>query len=214
MTQEPLYDAPTPEELEFAKRPPLARRTQLDHLPSLSQVRTDAGNAAEVTLQQYQALVAWSEEYGLDVEAGQACFMYGLPYVTERGAVANAARDPDYDGYEVRRLSDAEKEDLGFQAADIIWECAVAHKDRALPTTELGVVQADERQQQLDKIVRNLERDPKTRNWSRDQVERVASERAAYTPLFGRPTLMARARAIRRAHLLAFPLRRRDGGAP
>lgn len=132
-----------------------------------------------------RALVLYGQKYGLDPYAGELIYYYGQPYVTEKGAVHIAVRSGRYRGHAVSIVPPEERKAMGLQDGDMAYRCEVWVKDVEQPVVEFGEVTAREVQ----------------------EVQERYKDRAQYLPIFKFPGKMARARAIRRAHLLAFPLK-------
>lgn len=189
--------------MALEKVPP-AKASFLDpsHLPA----RFDAGDHREVDLAQAQHLVAWAANFGLDAWADHVCMMYGAPYVTEKGAIANAEKYQAYQGYEMRRVKGEELQDLGLEPDDIVWECAVDRRDRSHPIVEYGVVHRADLHHLEEQARRNLRKDPANAGLDDYDLEVRLVDRLSYLPLYRNPNNIARVRAIRRAHLTAFPL--------
>jgi len=144
------------------------------------------------------------------IAQGHVAIMYGKPYLTEKGAVANAASSPDYNGYDVEHVPQKELKDHGLEREDIAWVCRVYTKGRDHPITELGVVTQVELTRLREKVIANLKRDKNTQNLTESALEFQADARLRYLPLYVHPGNQARVRAIRRAHTLAVPLKRQE----
>ena len=61
-----------------------------DNSQALVPFPKDGGSGQAVAPTMVHALAVWSSQYGLDPFAGPVIYYFGQPYVTERGAVANA----------------------------------------------------------------------------------------------------------------------------
>ncbi len=147
----------------------------------------DGGSGTIVAPAVLEGLVAWSEQYGLDAYAGQTLVMYGQPYITEKGAVANAMRHPKYRGFSVALVATERMKEMKLDTSnDIAYECMVHMDGYHSPIVEYGEVTQAEVNAAMAKFGSN----------------------APFLPLVKSPGKMARARAIRRAHLLAVPLSR------
>lgn len=144
----------------------------------------DGGDRKLLLPDQLQALIAWSERYNLDPWAGHVILYYGKPYVTEKGAMAWARRHKEYRGHALSLVPLQECKAMGLGDQDIAYRCEVFVASLDHPVVEFGEVRWEEVQEAISK-------------WKED---------AYYLPLVKAPGKMARARAIRRAHLLAFPL--------
>lgn len=166
----------------------------------------DAGSRQDLTQEVMTALITWSSTFGLDAWAGHTCYMYGKPYVTERGAQANAEKYQAYQGYTMRRVKGEELADLDLEHDDIVWECAVDRRDRSQPIIEYGVVTRRDIDGLAELTRRNVRRRPESKDLDDYEIELKAFDSLSYLPLWRNPNNMARVRAIRRAHLSAFPL--------
>jgi len=159
---------------------------------SIAPFATDGGDGKPIPREKAEHLVRWAHLYALDPWAGHVIIMYGRPFITAEGALARARANPRYEGYTLRALEEAEKEELGVPKDAWAYECAVIVKGDRHPIVEWGVV-------------------------TREEVEEAkarAGERARFLPIVKAPWAQAQARAIRRAHLRAFPLDRPKGEIP
>ena len=189
---------------------PAIRRATLDlaTFPALQ----DAGDRRTITPAMLHALIQWSANYGLDPWQGHTCYMYGKPYVTEKGAMANAKRYTEYAGHACRLIPQADHEARGFGKEDMVWECTVWVRGLDHPVIEYGEVTEVELQMLKAQVERNVREEARNFGKSPAELERLVFERLQFLPLTKSPGKMARARAIRRAHLLAFPLKGEGGG--
>ncbi len=146
--------------------------------------QADAGSGQILTPDIVQALIAWCDRYGLDPWAGHVCVLYSKPFVTEKGAAYWASQQTDYDGYDVASVSPEEAVILGFPQGAVVWRCHVFIKGRSHPTTEYGAVTLEEQAEARQRY----------------------GAKAQYLPILRSPSHQARARAVRRALSLAFPL--------
>ena len=161
-----------------------------------------------------RALILYGQRYGLDPYAGELIYYRGLPYVTERGAVHNAVRSQRYRGHAVSIVPPEERKAMGLQDGDIAYRCEVWVKDVAEPIVEFGEVTAAELEQTKTQVASAVARDRDFRETTPAQQERETLRRLQFLPLMKSPGKMARARAIRRAHLLAFPLKGETSSPP
>ena len=168
----------------------------------------DAGDLSKVVPVMAVALIEWSKQYGLDAWAGHTCFMYGKPYVTERGAIANAQKSKDYRGFATIPVPDSSFTKLGYPDALVMWLCSISRGGWPEVIAEYGVVTQTEINELKAKTQRNLLRDPRNQHLSPQELETLLNEKLSYLPLFRIPSTMARTRAIRRAHLVAFAINR------
>lgn len=145
----------------------------------------DGGTGEVLAPDLVKALILYGEKYGLDPFGGELIYYFGQPYVTERGAVHNAIRSGQYRGHALSLVTPEERKAMGLGDQDIAYRCEVWVKGVEQPVVEFGEV--------TDKEVR-------------EALERY-KDRAQYLPIVKSPGKQARARAIRRAHLLAFPLK-------
>jgi len=152
---------------------------------ALAPFNLDGGDGKEITLDQARYLIAWSRRYDLDPFAGHTVFMFGKPYVTEKGALHWAQRKEGYRGFVWRPLRKDEYEEWGIpEDTEAAILCQVYCALRSEPVTEVGYVTHRE-------IV---------------ELERKHGSKAQYLPIVKSPREQAKARAIRKAHLRAFPL--------
>ena len=152
----------------------------------------DGGDRKLLLPDQVQALVTWAERYDLDPWAGQVILYYGKPYVTERGAMAWARRHKEYRGHALSLVPPQECKAMGLGEQDIVYRCEVFVAGLDRPVVEFGEVRWEEVQEAISKY----------------------KEDAYYLPIVKAPGKQARARAIRRAHLLAFPLGQEEPTPP
>ena len=110
---------------------------------------------------------------------------------------------------------------LGLVTDDLAWTCSVLRSDRDLPIVEYGIVYDSELQELHKQVSERLLREMKGREVDAATHERLVLERLSYLPLYRRPGHQAYIRAIRRAHLAAFPLEQvttegeiQEGSAP
>lgn len=151
---------------------------------ALFPAKDDAGDRKQITAQAAITLLVWAEGYGLDAWQGHVCYMHGKPYVTEHGAVANALKYPEYGGFALTPVSPDDLERKGFSPGSWVWECTVRAKGGEMSFSAYGEV-------------------------TEEEVQRLVADnpdKAQYLPIVKSPRKIAQARAIRRAHLLAFPL--------
>ena len=169
--------------------------------------RVDAGEGAEITQAAALALLVWAESYGLDAWAGHVCLMYGKPYVTMPGAIANASKHPDYAGCALRPMDKATRQALDLQEKDSAWIAQVWRKGIEHSFEAHGVVTAQERAQLRERMLANAKKDPRNMPKTDAEMEGLVNLRLSYIPIWTRPGMQAQARAVRRAHLLAYPIR-------
>jgi len=199
-------ETPLPEELLITV--PATASVNLDPVEVFLQINgnRDAGDAHPLTGEQIRLALWFAQTYNLDPYQGQVAIMYGRPYLTERGAVANAARNPDYNGHDLEHVPQADLEGLNLTREDVAWICRVYHKGREHPTTDIGVVTHQELVELRGKVFRNLRSEQRSQNLTDAALEQQVDQRLRYLPLYTTPGKMAMARAVRRAHTLAFPL--------
>ncbi len=166
----------------------------------------DAGDYHQITPTQALGLITYAQRYGLDAWAGHVCYMYGKPYVTEKGAMANAEKSKAYKGFSATMTSKEEREALRLSKEDLSWSCTVYRSDRDKPATEYGIVYDSELQELHKQVSDRLLRDMRGKEVDAQTHERMVLEKLSYLPLYRRPGQQAYIRAIRRALLLAFPL--------
>lgn len=168
---------------------------------------TDAGDRKAISIEAARALISWAAKYGLDAWANHACYMYGKPYVTEKGALANALGGKGYKGFTWRKLKGEELQELGAPDSVACWECSVFVEGYPNPIVEIGEVTQSELDTLRNRIRWSIAKEQSAERHSDQDIEAMTDDRLMYLPLWRTPSTMARARAIRRAHLLAFPLK-------
>ncbi len=168
----------------------------------------DAGDYHEITPLAAQALITYAERYGLDAWAGHVSYMYGKPYITEKGAMANAEKHKEYKGFSATMTTKEERKALDLKPDDLAWTCNVYRSDRDHPTIEYGIVYDWELQELQDQVSERLLREMKGREVDGPTHERMVLDKLSYLPLYRRPGHQAYIRAIKRAHLAAFALER------
>lgn len=159
-------------------------RTELNrtHFPGL----VDGGDGKELQATAAAFLVRYATAYGLDAWQGHVVLFFGQPFVTEKGAIANAQKYGKlYRGFNAYPMTPLRLEQHGKPSGTYGWECEVLQQGRA-PLHEWGFVEPEEISTLKIKF----------------------GARAQFLPIVKHPGTMARARAVRRAHILAFPLQR------
>lgn len=148
--------------------------------------KEDAGDRRAIDAARAIALITWAKGYGLDPWQGHVVYYFGKPYVTEKGAVTNARNYPDYSGFTLINVPPEDREARGFDRDGYVYECTIWIKGRDLPLVEYGEVGTEEI----------------------DKCRAAYGDKAQFLPVVNFPGKIARSRAIRRAHLLAFPLKK------
>lgn len=171
----------------------------------------DGGTGEIMAPDLVRALVLYGQKYGLDPYAGELIYYYGQPYVTERGAVHNAVRSGQYGGHALTIVPPEERKAMSLEDGDMAYRCEVFIKGVAQPVIEFGEVTAKELAAVQEQVKLAVARDRDFRETTPAQQEREIIRRLQFLPLMKSPGKMARARAIRRAHLLAFPLKGEGG---
>jgi len=168
--------------------------------------KQDAGDRKPVSREAAIALINWAKQYGLDAWSGHVCYMYGQPYITERGVLYNSNKQHDYRGYSVEVITESQYAVLGYPDAISIWVCHVFAKDRDVTIDEWGVVDKSE----IDKLKRQVEagvrKEHQPGTVDETLIQNIVADKLSYLPLCRAPSTMARTRAIRRAHLKAYPV--------
>ena len=167
--------------------------------------KLDAGDRKPVSREGAIALINWAKQYGLDAWSGHVCYMYGQPYITERGVLYNSTKQRDYRGYSVEPIKESQYADYGYPDALAMWSCTVWIKDREHPICEWGVVDKSE----IDKLKRQVEasvrKEHSAARIDETLLQNIVADKLSYLPLCRAPSTMARTRSIRRAHLKAYP---------
>jgi len=166
----------------------------------------DAGDHRAVSRQQALALIAWSSRYGLDAWAGHTCYMYGRPYVRTEGALYLGRSRESYRGYSVSPLGPEDRARHGYADHDVVYECIVDDRELAQGVRELGSVTEMERDLAKLQCRANAERDLAGKQATEAQIELETLRRQLTLPVLRNPAQQAETRAIRRAHLRAYPL--------
>lgn len=180
----------------------------LDKTRSMSMFpgKQDAGDRRPITREAAIALINWAKQYGLDAWSGHVCYMYGQPYIQERGMLYHANRQKNYRGYSTLPVQEAHYIELGYPDAISVWECSVFLTGDRAPITEWGVVDKAE----IDKLRRQVEASVRKEHQSgtidETTIAMIVADKLSYLPLCRAPSTMARTRAIRRAHLKAYPI--------
>lgn len=152
----------------------------------------DTDRGTNITLQQANYLITWASRWGLDAWAGHVYYTHGRPTISETGAIANAHLSGNFGGLVTTHIHEEQAEALGFELPGVGWRCDVLYKDATEPMVDYGWVARSEV----------------------TAMEKKAGDRARYLPLVAHTSLLAKARAIRRALLRAFPLIDRTSTLP
>lgn len=166
----------------------------------------DAGDHRQITRQQALALIAWSERYGLDAWAGHTCYMYGRPYVRVEGALYLGRTRESYRGYSVSPMGPNDRTVHGYGPHDVVYECIVDDRVLGHGVRELGSVTTMERDLAKLQCRTNVERELAGKQATEAMVELETLRRQLTLPILRNPAQQAETRAIRRAHLRAYPL--------
>ncbi len=179
----------------------------IDKTRSLSMFpgKQDAGDRRIISREAAIALINWAKQYGLDAWSGHVCYMYGQPYINERGVLYHANRQKAYRGYSISPVPQSQYADLGYPNALAIWECNVYLKDREGAITEWGVVEESEIAKLRRQVEAGVRKEHGQGTIDETLVQNIVADKLSYLPLCHAPSTMARTRAIRRAHLKAFP---------
>ncbi len=176
----------------------------------------DAGDHRAITRQQALALIAWSGRYGLDAWAGHTCYMYGRPYVRVEGALYLGRRSESYRGYSVSPMGPEDRTLHGYALDDVVYECIVDDRLLDQGVREVGAVTEMERDLAKLQCRTNAERDLAGKQATEAMIELETLRRQLTLPILRNPAQQAETRAIRRAHLRAYPLEgyqdSREGG--
>lgn len=166
----------------------------------------DAGDHRAISRQQAMALIAWSERYGLDAWAGHTCYMYGRPYVRVEGALYLGRSRESYRGYSVSPMGPTDRTLHGYGEHDVVYECIVDDRVLGLVVREVGAVTEMERDLAKLQCQVNAERDLAGKGTTPATLEMEVLRRRLTLPILRNPAQQAETRAIRRAHLRAYPL--------
>jgi hypothetical protein len=100
------------------------------------------GNSIEISKPLRLALAQLGRVYGLD-PLWDLMIYEAKPYVTYDGRLRKLREAPDYHGHKVRPLSKAEKEEWGYEPADLVIQCDVDMGPHGI-VTDWGIVRASE----------------------------------------------------------------------
>lgn len=126
---------------------------ELDNDKLLARIPARYGSAIEVTKDQRLQLAQLARVYGLD-PLWDLMIYEGRPYVTYDGRLRKLREHPDYRGHRVRPLTREEKDQWGYEPADLVIQCDV---DMGLhgTITDWGIVRAAEVKAAVDKAQRD-----------------------------------------------------------
>jgi len=167
--------------------------------------KQDAGTRKFITKDAAVFLINWAKQYGLDAWSGHVCYMYEQPYIEEKGVLYHANHQKAYRGYSISPVPQSQYADLGYPNALAIWECNVYLKDREGAITEWGVVEEAEIEKLKRQVEASVRKEHGTGTIDETTIQNIVADKLSYLPLCRAPSTMARTRAIRRAHLKAFP---------
>lgn len=179
----------------------------LDKTRSLSMFpgKQDAGDRRMISREAAIALINWAKQYGLDAWSGHCCYMYGQPYAEEKGVLYHCNGQKNYQGYMVTVVKEAQYEELGYKDAISVWECNVFVKGYVQPITEWGVVDNTEIMKLRRQVEVGVRKEHQAGTVDETTIQNLVTDKLSYLPLCRYPSTQARTRAIRRAHLKAFP---------
>ena len=141
----------------------------------------DGGDRKSVTPEMAISLITWSTRYGLDPWLGDTIYYFGKPYITELGAIRLASRVKGYRLYSVAHLERERYASYGYPEDSWVFVCHVEFQGMENSIEEHGVVT----QREID------------------DLKAKHGDQAQYLAVVKQPWHQARARAIRRAHLIA-----------
>jgi len=167
--------------------------------------KQDAGDRRIISREAAIALINWAKQYGLDAWSGHVCYMYGQPYINERGALYYANRQKAYRGYSITVAPESQYVLLGYPDAIAVWECCVWISGYEKPIQEWGVVESGEIAKLKRQVEATVRKEHGAATVDEATIQNIVADKLSYLPLFRAPSTMARTRAIRRAHLKAFP---------
>ena len=168
--------------------------------------KQDAGDRRIISKEAAIALINWAKQYGLDAWSGHVCYMYGQPYITERGVLYHANPQKNYSGYSIIPIKEAQYAELGYPDAIAIWECCIFLRNRKGGITEWGVVESSEIAKLKRQVEATVRKEHGAGTVDEATIQNIVADKLSYLPLFRAPSTMARTRAIRRAHMKAFPI--------
>lgn len=115
---------------------------ELDNEKLLARVPARYGGTIDVTREQRTQLAQLARIYGLD-PLWDLMIYEGRPYVTYEGRLRKLREAPLYRGHKVRPLNRAEKEEWGYDPADLVIQCDVDMGEHGT-ATDWGIVRASE----------------------------------------------------------------------
>ena len=86
-----------------------------------------------------RALALIGERYELDPALGEVLILGGKVYIGFEGYLRIAEQNPAYDGYELRPMSEQDRQDAKVGINEFAYVCHVWRKDRRFPSVGFGV---------------------------------------------------------------------------
>jgi len=167
--------------------------------------KQDAGDRRMISREAAIALINWAKQYGLDAWSGHCCYMYGQPYIEEKGVLYHANHQKTYRGYITIPIKEVDYAELGYPDAISIWECTVFLGGDWQPIREWGVVDNAEIMRLRRQVEVGVRKEHQAGTIDEATIQNLVTDKLSYLPLCRYPSTQARTRAIRRAHLKAYP---------
>lgn len=98
-----------------------------------------AGAGSNLTPETARALAIVGQHYGLDPALGEVMILGNRVYVTMEGYTRIAESHPEYDGHNLRPLTEQERKEAMVDPLEHAWLCEVFRKDRRVPILGYGV---------------------------------------------------------------------------
>jgi hypothetical protein len=150
----------------------------LDNEKLMARVPDRYGSTIEVSKPMKIQLAQLARIYGLD-PLWDLMLYEGRPYVTYDGRLRKMREHPEYRGHKVRPLSRAEKEEWGYDPADLVIQCDVDMGPRGV-ITDWGIVRASEVKGALERAERGRDGRPTKPAPVASHPQQIGIKRAVY----------------------------------
>jgi hypothetical protein len=151
---------------------------ELDNEKLMARVPDRYGSTIEVSKPMKIQLAQLARIYGLD-PLWDLMLYEGRPYVTYDGRLRKMREHPEYRGHKVRPLSRAEKEEWGYDPADLVIQCDVDMGPRGV-ITDWGIVRASEVKGALERAERGRDGRPTKPAPVASHPQQIGIKRAVY----------------------------------